>query len=668
MKYVIKPQPSQKPQHIDYKKHLNPEQYKVVVEGEGPSLVLAGAGSGKTRTLIYRVAYLLEKGIHPRNILLVTFTNKAARNMQERIEGLLEAKPKGLWSGTFHHIGNRTLRLYAKELGYKSAFGIMDEEDSLSLLKVCIKNLKIDTHDKRFPHPKVLRTIISLSVNSMTSLEDIINKRYPYFLRFHDTIKRIKNEYESKKKASHNMDYDDLLSKWLWLLKNNVGASERFQKQFQYILVDEYQDTNRLQSEIINELSGFHKNVLVVGDDAQSIYSFRGADVSNILRFPEFYPDGKIFKLESNYRSSPEVLDLANNSILNNKNQFIKQLKPVNKSHAKPVLIEVREVYAQANFIAQRVLELRDEGVPLDEMAILFRAHYQAAELEMELTRRNIPFVVRGGIRFFEQAHIKDILAYIKIILNPFDEIAWLRALSLQPGIGPGYAGRIFNEFVTMGNIKKITDSKFGHFLPQRVQMGLRNFKKIMKAIINIDIEKKPDIVIAKIIDAGYSDYVMTHFDNSKDRVDDLKELVNFAHHYKSTKTLLQDVTLRESFKGETIEAAPVDNEHLVLSTIHQAKGLEWKAVFIVGLCEGQFPHSKSMDERAQLEEERRLFYVAATRTKKELYLLHPLTRYDYQMGTVITRKSLFLEELDTKLYEKWEIEENDTEDCVISL
>jgi len=657
-------------ENVDYKKDLNPEQYEVVTKADGPSLVLAGAGSGKTRTLIYRVAYLLGKGIAPQHILLVTFTNKAARNMKDRIELLLKAKPKGLWSGTFHHIGNRSLRLFARDVGYKHDFGILDQEDSRDLLKVCIKNLKIKTTEERFPLPKVLHSVISLSVNSGRTLEDVIRKQYPYFLHFHDIIKRIRKEYVIRKKSSGNMDYDDLLTKWLWILRNSRAAREKLSRQFRYILVDEYQDTNKLQSDIIKELSRFHRNVLAVGDDSQSIYSFRGADVSNILRFPDEYPGAKIFKLETNYRSSPEILELANDSISYNKNQFSKHLKAVNAKSSKPALVEARDLYHQANFISRRVLELRDKGVGLNEMAVLFRAHYQSAELEMELTKRNIPFIVRGGIRFFEQAHIKDVLAHVRILMNPFDEVSWLRALSIYPGIGFMYAGRIFDEFSNAGDIRGVIASKFGNFLPARARSGLNGFKRVMHAIIGKGLEKKPDELIIRIIDSGYANYAMTHFDNSKDRIDDLHELVNFAHSYKNTRMLLQDITLRESFKGEVINGAPSRDEYLMLSTIHQAKGLEWKVIFIIGLCEGQFPHAKCKDEPMQEEEERRLFYVATTRTEKELYLLHPITRYDYRMGTIVTGKSLFLQELDEHLYDKLNImgEEEFAEDYAIDL
>ena len=667
MKYTIKATASPNAGEIDYKEDLNREQYEVVTEADGPCLVLAGAGSGKTRTLIYRVAYLLEKGVHPQNILLVTFTNKAAKNMQNRIEEILKSKPSRLWSGTFHHIANRSLRVFATDLGYKKDFGILDENDSVDLLKVCMKNLKIKTSSERFPTPKVIRSIISYSINSGKTIEKTVLDKHPYFLHVIHVIEGIRKEYDAKKKASNNMDYDDLLVNWLKLLKDVKKAKDRFSEQFKYILVDEYQDTNKIQSAVIQELSTFHKNVLVVGDDAQAIYSFRGADVSNILDFPKVYKGAKIFKLESNYRSSPEILDLANCSISYNKNQFTKNLKAIKENATKPNLIEVKDLYTQSNFIAQRVLELRDEGVSLNDIAVLFRAHYQAAELEMELTKRNIPFIVRGGIRFFEQTHIKDILAYVKIVINPFDELSWIRALSMQPGIGSVYAGRIFNEFTSSGNIKTVLSADFGSFLPDKVRRGLKNFKKIVNSIIDMKTDKRPDLILLNIMEHGYINHVMTHFDNAKDRIDDLHELVSFAHTYKGAKTLLSDITLREPFKGETIKGKPVEDEHLVLSTIHQAKGLEWKAVFIVGLSEGAFPHIKSMGNDAELEEERRLFYVAITRTKTELYLMHPITRYDYQLGTVITRKSLFIEELNPDLYDKWEIEE-EVKDYAIDL
>ena len=406
---------------IDYSTQLNSEQYEVVTRADGPCLVLAGAGSGKTRTLIYRVAYLLEKKVRPENILLVTFTNKAARHMLDRIESLLKHRPGKLWGGTFHHIGNRCLREYAGRLGYTNDFGILDREDSRSLVNSCIRELNIDFTQRRFPRPAVVEAIISLTTNSQESLAGVVRSKYPYFEEFIPEIEKVRQVYIEHKKASNNMDYDDLLVKWIELLEKVPEAFNRYSRQFQYILVDEYQDTNRLQNEIIRILGSYHRNIFVVGDDAQAIYSFRAADIKNILDFPKNFPGTKIFKLETNYRSTPEILEMANQTISNNIHQYPKQLRNVRGKGRLPRLLHVEDTRAEARFVAQRLLALREEGVPLKKIAVLFRARYQAADVELELVKRNIPYVIRGGVRFFEQAHIKDILAYLKIITNPRD-------------------------------------------------------------------------------------------------------------------------------------------------------------------------------------------------------------------------------------------------------
>ncbi|MEA3488777.1 MAG: UvrD-helicase domain-containing protein, partial [Candidatus Omnitrophota bacterium] len=450
-KYILHEPTGSVETHIDFKGNLNEQQYEVVTRAEGPCLVLAGAGSGKTRTLIYRLAYLLERGEAPKGILLMTFTNKAAREMRDRTEMLLKYRPKGLWSGTFHHVGNRSLRMYASEVGFKKDFGILDQHDSRDLIKASMKKVNARAKEERFPKASVIQSIISFSVNTGESIEEILDERYPYFFKFTEDIKSIKRLYDRKKRDSGNMDYDDLLSRWKWLLENVPAARDRFCRQFRYIMVDEYQDTNFLQADIIDILGELNRNVFVVGDDAQSIYSFRGARVENILKFPERFKDAKIFKLETNYRSTPEILGLANDSLVHNKAQFQKVLKAVNPSIEKPALVEVKDFYSQAGFVAQRVLEMREEGTELKDIAVLFRAHYQSAELEMELVKRGIPYIVRGGIRFFEQAHIKDVLAYMKITANPMDEIAWIRALTLCPGIGPGYAEKIYDHFKKSG-------------------------------------------------------------------------------------------------------------------------------------------------------------------------------------------------------------------------
>jgi DNA helicase-2/ATP-dependent DNA helicase PcrA len=653
---------------IDYRNELNPEQLKVVTEAEGPCLVLAGPGSGKTRTLIYRLAYLLEKGVPAPNILLMTFTNKAAHEMQNRLELLLKARPSGLWCGTFHHVGNRSLRMYAKHLGLVDDFGILDEEDSKDLIKLCIKGLKPQQENPRlFPSPGLIQSIISYSRNSKQDIEKTITHRYPHTSEFIDDINKIYKLYETRKKKSGSLDYDDLLTEWIRLLKISPSANERFTRQFRYVLVDEYQDTNRLQFELIKLLGACHRNVLVVGDDAQSIYSFRAADLRNLLDFPSEFPDTKIFKLQTNYRSVTPILEMANNVIQKNERQFQKVLVGTrsNASADRPNLIPVRDMYSQSAFVAQRAIEMKEEGLPLGEIAVLYRAHYQSAELELEFVKRGIPYVIRGGIRFFEQAHIKDVLSYLRIVQNPQDEISWIRALSLHSGIGSGYADKIFQKITASGlALSEIFNTKqrsiFSQdLIPKRANVGFEKFKKTMSEILEEGVSGHADAMIHKILASGYEMYVLANFENADDRLDDIRELANFAHTYKDLKDFLADATLREGFKGETIMGAGEgERETITLSTIHQAKGLEWKAVFIIGLCDGQFPHPKSFEDPAQLEEERRLFYVAITRAKDYIYLMHPMTRFDYSYGTVISRPSLFLQELEGDLCERWEIEE----------
>ena len=667
-KQVLKSAPITGSLSIDYKNELNASQYEVVTGADGPCLVLAGAGSGKTRTLIYRVAYLLEKGVAPEEILLVTFTNKAASEMRNRVEALLKAKAKGLWCGTFHHIGNRILRMHGSHIGLSSDFGILDDEDSRDLVKACLKSFESKAGDRKFPKPGVVQSVLSFAVNAKRPIRDVVLRQYAHLASFIPEFEKIRSQYEEKKRKTNNLDFDDLLLKWIQLLKTSEIVREKLTHQFRYCLVDEYQDTNRLQHEIIQILSGFHKNVLVVGDDAQSIYSFRAADIKNILDFPGHYENSKIFKLETNYRSTKPILDLANKSISHNVHQFPKTLKSVQEEGILPQVVKVRDSRQEAAFIGQRILELGESGVELSDIAVLFRAHYQAAELELELTKRGIPYLVRGGIRFFEQAHIKDILSYLKIISNPMDELAWGRALMLQPGIGAGYAEKIFHEVEKAGgDLVKVSSAMFGENLPPRVREGFSGFKKVLKCLVKEDLKNHPDMLIEEILDKGYNKHVLMNFENAQERLEDLRELVNFAHTYKDLKDFLADATLREGFRGETFtegaEAEPF--EQLVLSTIHQAKGLEWKAVFVIGLSEGLFPHAKSMASEESLEEERRLFYVAVTRAKQELAMIHPMTRFDYQAGTVISRPSVFIAELPLSVYDEIEIEESPEEKTI---
>src|SRR5438477_7173813 len=422
--------------HIDYAAELNGQQLAAVTAEPGPQLIIAGAGSGKTRTLTYRVAYLLENGIDPRNILLLTFTNKAAREMLDRVANLLPVDASGLWGGTFHSIGNRILRRHGTALGYSSGFTILDREDQKDLINAVVISAGIDPKEIRFPKGDVLAEIFSFVVNTERPLEELLAGKFPYFLPLLEKISDVHARYEKKKKATNSVDFDDLLQKTLSMLQQHEGVASFYRRQFQFILVDEYQDTNKIQADLIDLLATEHRNVMVVGDDAQSIYSWRGANFQNILEFPKRYPDARVFKIEMNYRSLPEILEVANAAIAANVQQFHKHLSATRQSNAvKPALVALNDAGEQAQFIAQRILELRDEGVDLRDIAVLYRAHYHAIELQLELSRRGIPYQITSGIRFFEQAHIKDVTAFIRFVSNPRDEVACKPMVKLLPGI-----------------------------------------------------------------------------------------------------------------------------------------------------------------------------------------------------------------------------------------
>lgn len=634
---------------VNYKENLNSQQLKVINEAKGPSLVLAGAGSGKTRVLIYRLAYLLEQGIAPQNILLVTFTNRAAKEMINRAETLLKSNLNGLWAGTFHHIGNITLRKEAKIIGYTPNFTIADREDAIDLLEDSLEDLGLNKKQKILPKKNVIYNIYSLAASSQKDIHEIIAKFYPHIEEHSPVIKNILSRYKLKKKKSNVMDFTDLLTNWLLVL-NNKSICEKYAQNFQYILVDEYQDTNKLQFEILKLLASCHKNILTVGDDAQSIYSFRAADINNILDFPKIFKDTKIFKLQSNYRSSPPILSLANNIIKHNINQFPKELKAIKKGESIPALIKTKDVYQQAKFIAQRILELTRERVPLKEIAVLFRSRFQALEVEMELLKRNIPYLIRGGLRFFEQAHIKDVLSYLKIITNPNDELSFKRAICLHKGIGRGYAYKIWDKLTKLKkNYPELKKS-----LPAKQAQGFKEFTSILSSLRSI---KDPQSAIKEVL-KSYADYCYLSFDNADERISDLEELAKMASTYSDLKEFLLDLGSFEEFKGENLTDNRQKEDTLVLSTIHQSKGLEWEAVFIIGFSDYDFPHPKCLGSKESLEEERRLFYVATTRTKSLLYITYPQIKYTFKNDLIVTRPSMFICELDDYLYDKIKVEE----------
>ncbi len=640
---------------IDFKNDLNKEQLEVVLAGDGPCLVLAGAGSGKTRAITYRVAYLLENGIDPKNILLVTFTNKAAKEMTDRVRALTDNKTDLPWAGTFHHIAYRILRRYASELGYKNNFGILDSGDSGDLFKVCLKQEGIDRKERRFPSAKVVQSIISYARNSECSLAEVLDLKYQDWSNKAEIIGRIAQDYERRKHEANVMDFDDLLTNALWLFLKSPKVREQYSQQFEYVLVDEYQDTNKIQASILKLLASCHKNILVVGDDAQSIYSFRAADIANILGFEDMYPDAKIFKMETNYRSTPDILEVANVVIDNNINQYKKSLKSLLNNFTKPEVHAFASSQEEAEFIVERILELCDEGVPLNKIAVLFRAAFHSQNLEVELTKNGVPYEYRGGVRFFERAHIKDALAYLRVYNNAEDIVAWNRVLGMQIGIGPAGVEMITNR------IKNSSDNfdiqSVGLDLPARAQVGWNDFLQIWQAM-RAEPSKTPSVLLRVIIKSKYNDYLENEYPDYRERLQDLGQLALFAERQDDLDKFLAEATLQEGFHepqgvmaGSAMKnkSANYDGEKVILSTIHQAKGLEWECVFVINLSAGQFPSIRSTKEN-ELEEERRLFYVAITRAQKYLYFTYSLAG---GFGSYMQGPSMFLEEIGRALLDE---------------
>jgi DNA helicase-2/ATP-dependent DNA helicase PcrA len=644
---------------IDYSRELNEEQLNVVLSDDGPILVIAGAGSGKTRVVTYRVARLLERGVPPGGILLLTFTNKAAREMLHRVEHLVKMDTRYIWGGTFHHIGNLILRQHAERVGYRRSFTILDNEDAKDVVELAIKASGIDTKGRMFPKAGVVKELFSYAANTMQTVDEAIRERSPFFYDIADEMTAVHRIYMEKKREANAMDFDDLLTHWHRLLAEDEELRRLYAMTFRHILVDEYQDTNRIQSEIIDFMGILNRNVMVVGDDAQSIYSFRGANFQNILDFPKRYGEAKVYKLETNYRSTPEILDLANNSISFNFNQFEKTLRSVKKSGVVPVVAPSRDVIQQAEFVAQRILELSDEGVPLDRISVLYRAHYHSMEVQMELTRRGIPFEIRSGLRFFEQAHIKDVVSFLRVMSNPDDEVSWKRMLRIFPRIGKKTADHIYDYLREQGDpFDPLISGTIADTFKGIRRENIEVWSELFGELKNLLSDEAPGDMISAVLKHGYIEYLKLTYPNYEARLEDLGQLINFSTRYHSLETFLSELSLMSGISGEEIVAAgDRDDERVILSTIHQAKGLEWQIVFIIWCAEGRFPNPKAVEEGA-IEEERRLFYVASTRAMDELYLSYPILAFDRQAGHIIMRPSRFLAELDGGKYEEWSLSE----------
>jgi DNA helicase-2/ATP-dependent DNA helicase PcrA len=607
--YVLEPYHSAVHLQIDYARELNPQQLAAVTAPPGPALVIAGAGSGKTRTLTYRVAYLLEQGIPPDRILLLTFTNKAAGEMMRRVSDLIGRELRELWGGTFHSIGARILRAHSDALGYQRDFTILDRDDAKDLIKACMADAKIDKKDKHFPKPDVLNEIFSLAANTHKTIEELVDGQFSYFSEFVEPIADQQKRYTARKRATNGMDFDDLLALWLKLMQENAEVREQYQRRFQFILVDEYQDTNKLQGDLIDLLAARTKNVTVVGDDAQSIYAWRGANFANILDFPKRYPGAKVFKIETNYRSTPEILNVANAAISANVNQFAKELAPARESGLKPALVACTDAAQQSAFIAQRVLELHEEGVNMNQ-------------------------------------------------------ISFKRLVLLLPGIGAKGADKLWQSFQLEFQTPR-TNTPIAVALqdsiarvPKKSVLNWAQFTATISQLENESVRKSAAKMLRLVIDAGYDDYLKETYDNYERRIEELQQLAEFAFQFGSVEEFLTQLALLTNVEAEDDQDSKSDAEKIRLSTIHQAKGLEFEVVFVIMLCDGMFPSARSMDSTDGEEEERRLFYVAITRAKNELYLSYPLIRggFGNSGSDAFQSPSRFLSEIPKPLLNEWNL------------
>ena len=664
--YQLNKGPQRGASGIDYQAELNQQQYAAVSSPPGPALVIAGAGSGKTRTLTYRVAYLLDQGVDPRNLLLLTFTNKAAREMMERVRELISRDLSDLWSGTFHSIGNRILRRHADEVGLTRSFSIMDRDDQKSLMNTVIAECNIDTKQRKFPKADVLISIFSLCENTNTPLEDILEYRYPYFEEWAEEIAQVGERYLAKKLETNSVDFDDLLLLPLKLFRANKELCELYQQRFQYLLVDEYQDTNSVQSELIHLLAQPQNSVMVVGDDAQSIYSWRGADMDNILSFPDRYPQGTVYKIETNYRSVPEVLNLSNAAISANLKQFKKTLVAARAGGAMiPALVPLEDPRAQANFIAQRIEELQGEGVELKEIAVLYRAHHQSLEIQMELTSRGLPFEITSGLRFFEQAHVKDVAAFLRFVTNRKDEVSFKRFCLMLPGVGAATASKLWRLWLKTGLSHDVdppvsfSDHMLKFSVPAKAKKDWEQVCYTLDELAPGGKFSRPSEMITSIVEGVYDEFMKVTFDNYDHRRQDIEQLALYAEDFEEILELLGQLSLMSTVDGDpSRERETKDNDQIVLSSIHQAKGLEWKVVFLIWLTDGMFPNGRVLeaDDLDLFEEERRLFYVALTRSKDQLYLTYPQINPKSYTGDIITRPSRFLDDCPEEMLEVWEV------------
>ncbi len=642
---------------IKYADLLNPAQFDAVAHRDGPLLVVAGAGSGKTRTLIYRVARLIESGVPPGAILLLTFTRRASQEMLRRAEQLVGDRAGAVAGGTFHSFANNVLRRMGAPMGLKPNFTILDRSDMEDVVNLLRTRMGLASRERRFPKKSTIAEAISMARNKRRPLEEEIEIDFPHLGEHQTELLELAKNYDGYKRERGLLDYDDLLYRLAELLEQHENIRRRLSDTYRYIMIDEYQDTNLIQADLVRLLASTHRNVMAVGDDAQSIYSFRGANFRNIMDFPTIFPGARIVKLEENYRSLQGILDVANDLISRAGEKYTKTLFTQREGGFRPVLVRAQDEHMQSRFVAQRILELREEGVELAEIAVLFRSSFHSFDLELELQRRDIPFIKRGGFKFIETAHIKDVLAHLRVIANPADAVSWLRVLMLMKGIGHRTAERTIEALVASddpaGAIAKLGLSARGG-----AESG---FKRLAALLAELRIgEKRPAEQIAMTLEYYIPVMREAYPDDFPKRERDLEHFQNITERYKSLDQMLSDMALEppsDSLGG--VLATDSDTECMTLSTIHSAKGLEWKVVFLIWAADGRFPGPQSVGAD-ELEEERRLMYVASTRARDELYLSYPIYMFDRSFGFVMGRVSRFLEDVPAELLQTATLQESD--------
>jgi len=655
------PSPESLPQ-IDFKAQLNGDQHAAVTAEPGPLLVLAGAGSGKTRTLTYRVAWLLSQGVRPGEILLLTFTNKAAKEMLYRVQELTGIEPRRFWGGTFHSIGHRALRMFGESIGLARTFTILDAEEAERLLKQVVESQdKLFFKDKTRPRPGPLHGIISLARNTQLTVEATVEKYFPHYADISDRLPGFAKAYDLRKREQKVCDYDDLLEHWLALLRQSPEVAAYFTERFRHVLVDEYQDTNTLQAQIVDTI-GAHHRVMAVGDDAQCIYSWRGANFENIMSFPDRHPGTVIHRIETNYRSTPEILNLANGVLMAQPKgrHFDKELRAARGHMEKPYVVQAIDDREQAEFIVKRVRSLHeDEGVSLSSIAVLYRSHFIAVETQIALARAGIPYHITSGVKFFERQHIRDLVALLRFVYNPADEQAWARIAVLLPKVGEKGAQKIHAAARTHARDfqKNFIDALAAEDVRSKVARDARgdweSLVASLKQVSGAMQDGKPADAVKTAIDGWYGDYLKGAYGDYTDRLEELGALVGFAQRFEETQDFLAQILLLNSETSD--RHVDPDTDAVKLTTVHQAKGLEYDVVFVIGLADGQFPGRRSI-EAGDVEEERRLFYVAVTRARNELYLSFPKIASRPGPGGMMLTPSRFLQELSPNLYQELKI------------